>query len=69
MNENKIFNVSPDWSENSLINKKKYDQWYKDSIDNNESFWDEHGKRIEWIKPYSKIKNVNYLKENFSIKW
>ena len=53
MSENKIFNVSPDWSENSLINKKKYDQWYKDSINNNESFWDEHGKRIEWIKPYS----------------
>ena len=69
MSDNKIFKVSSDWSSNSLVNKEKYDQWYKDSISNNESFWDEHGKRIDWIKPYTKIKNVNYHEENFSIKW
>ena len=69
MGENKIFKVSYTWSQNSQINKEKYDQWYQESVANNESFWDEHGKRIDWIKPYTKVKNVNYNKDNFCIKW
>ena len=69
MSENEIFKVSNDWSNNSLIDSDKYKEWYQSSFDNNEEFWKEHGHRIDWIKPYSKVKNVNYHKNEFCIKW
>jgi acetyl-CoA synthetase len=34
-----------------------------------EAFWGEHGKRIDWIKPYTKVKNVSFAPGNISIKW
>ena len=69
MSENEIFKVSSDWSNSSLIDTDKYKEWYQSSFDNNEEFWKEHGHRIDWIKPYSKVKNVNYHKNDFCIKW
>ena len=69
MSENELFKVSNEWSSSSLIDSQKYKEWYQNSFDNNEEFWNEHGKRIDWIKPYSKVKNVNYHKNHFCIKW
>ena len=69
MSTNKVFKVNDQWSKESLINADTYQGWYQQSFDSNEEFWNEHGKRIDWIKPYSKIKNVNYNKNDFCIKW
>ena len=69
MSTNKVFKVNDQWSKESLINADTYQDWYQQSFDSNEEFWNEHGKRIDWIKPYSKIKNVNYNKNDFCIKW
>ena len=65
----KIFKVSPEWSTKAIIDKNGYLKKYNASIENNEAFWSEEGKRIDWIKPYSKIKDVTYGKENVEIKW
>ena len=51
------------------LNKEKYQELYKNSIENNENFWDEHGKRLDWIKPYTKIKNVKDSSKEVDIKW
>ena len=32
-------------------------------------FWGKHGQRIDWIKPYTKVKNTSYKKNNISIQW
>ena len=69
MSENEKFEVSSEWSAEAQINTDKYNEWYENSLNNNEEFWSEHGKRIDWIKPYSKVKDVSYNKDNFSIKW
>ena len=69
MSDNELFKVSDEWSNSSLIDSHKYKEWYQNSFDNNEDFWNEHGQRIDWIKPYSKVKNVNYHKNDFCIKW
>jgi acetyl-CoA synthetase len=45
--------------------KKKY----KKSLKKNDEFWKKEGKRITWIKPYKKIKNVKYSKDEVHIKW
>ena len=61
--------VNKTWSENSHINRKAYDDLYAESIDSPETFWRKHGQRIDWIKPYTKVKNTSYKKNNISIQW
>ena len=53
----------------ALVNKKQYEKKYNDSIKHNEDFWKKEGKRINWIKPYTKIKDVKYSKTDVNIKW
>ena len=61
-NNNKIFKVQSDWAKKAYIDKKGYEKKYNQSINDNETFWAEEGKRIDWIKPYTKIKEVTYSK-------
>ena len=68
-NNNKIFKVQADWAKKAYIDKIGYEKKYSQSINDNDAFWAEEGKRIDWIKPYSKIKDVTYSKENVDIKW
>ena len=42
---------------------------YERSVKDPDGFWGEHGKRIDWIKPYTKVKNTTYGPPNVSIKW
>ena len=51
-----IIKTKSDWIKNGIVNKKKYEKKYNDSIKNNEAFWKKEGKRITWIKPYKKNK-------------
>ena len=64
-----IFKTRPDWIKSSLANKAQYQKKYNDSIKNNNAFWKKEGKRIAWIKPYKKIKDVKYSKDEVRIKW
>ena len=69
MSENTIFPPSSAVAENAHVDNDKYLSMYDKSISNNEAFWAEHGKRIDWIKPYTKVENVSYDADNLSIKW
>ena len=51
------------------IDAAKYDEMYARSISDPEGFWGDMGKRIDWMTPYSKIKNVSYAHPDVSIKW
>jgi len=64
-----IFKVPKKWSNSAYVNKKKYDKKYKLSLKDNEGFWKKEGKRIDWIKPYKKIKDIKYSKTDVKIKW
>ncbi len=64
-----IFKVSKKWAKNAYVDKKKYEKKYKLSIKNNDVFWKNEGKRINWIKPYTKVKDVKYSKNDVRIKW
>ncbi len=65
----KLFKVPTDWAKNSYVNQSSYEAKYKESINNNEKFWADEGKRIHWFKPYTKIKEVIYSTKKVSIKW
>jgi len=64
-----IFKVPKKWAKKAYVDKKLYEKKYKLSIKDNDSFWKKEGKRIDWIKPYSKIKDVKYSKTDVKIKW
>ena len=64
-----IFKVPKKWSNSAYVNKSQYEKKYKLSIKDNETFWKKEGKRINWIKPYTKIKDVKYSKTDVKIKW
>lgn len=46
-----------------------YEKMYADSMADPDAFWGEHGKRIDWIKPYTKVKNTSFAPGNVDIKW
>ncbi|SVC51907.1 uncharacterized protein METZ01_LOCUS304761, partial [marine metagenome] len=64
-----VFKVPKKWSNSAYVNKSQYEKKYKLSIKDNEGFWKKEGKRIDWIKPYTKIKDVKYSKTDVKIKW
>ena len=64
-----IIKTKPEWIKSSLANKSKYQQKYSQSIKSNDEFWRKEGKRITWIKPYKKIKDVKYSTKEVRIKW
>ena len=66
---NTIIKVSDSWSNQAYVNESKYKKKYKLSIKENEKFWAKEGKRISWIKKYTKIKDVKYSKDEVKIKW
>ncbi|KZZ59275.1 acetyl-coenzyme A synthetase [Oleiphilus sp. HI0125] len=69
MTEQHIYPVSPELEEFSTLNKDQYLELYKASIDDPESFWAEQAKRIDWFKPFTKVKDVSYASKDLHIRW
>lgn len=63
-----FFPVPAEIAEKAHINEAKYKEMYAASIADPDTFWGEHGKRIHWFKPYTKVKNTDYSGD-VSIKW
>ena len=68
MSENLVFPVSDEAAARAWADNDKYLEMYKQSVDDPEAFWGEQGKRLDWIKPYTKIKDTTFDKP-VSIKW
>jgi len=64
-----LIKVSDSWANHAYVNESKYKKKYKLSIKDNDKFWAKEGKRITWIKRYTKIKDVKYSKDDVKIKW
>ncbi len=63
------FKPSKDIINNSYIDSIKYEEMYEESIKSPEDFWFKNGRRIDWIKPYSKVRSFSYDINNLFIKW
>ncbi len=51
------------------LTPEKYREMYKASIEDPESFWAEHGKRIKWMKPFTKVKDTSWDKDDVHVRW
>jgi acetyl-CoA synthetase len=65
----KIYDVPADWRKRAFADEAKYKDLYARSVKDPNGFWAEQAKRIDWIKPFSKVKNTSYDPHNVSIKW
>ena len=68
MSEEKVYPVSPEWAKRAYIDAAGYDAMYRRSVDDPDGFWGEHGKRLDWIRPYTRVKNTTFYPP-VSIKW
>ncbi len=64
-----IYPVSKELAQSAWIDNDKYLAMYNQSVADPDGFWEQEGKRIDWIKPYSKVKNTTYAYPDVSIKW
>ncbi len=68
MSNETVIPVAPDVAKAAWVDEAKYREMYRASVEDPEAFWGEHGKRITWIKPYSRVKNTSF-EGDVSIKW
>ena len=69
MSEDNLYHPSEKAKKITLINKDDFIEKYDYSIELNDKFWSEEGKKIEWIKPFSKVKDVSYDLKDLHIRW
>src|SRR5579871_3571175 len=65
----KVYDVPAEWAKRAWLNTAKYEEMYKRSLADPNGFWAEHGKRIDWFAPFSKVKNTSFDAHNVSLKW
>ena len=65
----KIYEIPGEWKQRAFINEAKYKEMYARSISDPDRFWAEEAKRLDWIKPFTKVKNTSFAPDNVSIKW
>ncbi|HMM63857.1 MAG TPA: acetate--CoA ligase [Mesorhizobium sp.] len=68
MSDVHVHRVQAAWKKHALIDNDTYLKWYADSIKNPDKFWGKHGKRLDWFKPYTKVKHASFTGK-VSIKW
>ena len=69
MSEQALYPVPEDWKSRTLCDNDSYLRMYGQSIADPEAFWAEQGKRIDWIKPYTEVKDVSYAADDLHIRW
>ena len=69
MSELKTYPPAAEIAANAHVEAAKYEEMYAASISDPDTFWKEHGQRVDWIKPFSKIKDIDFTLGNVSIKW
>ncbi|MBA5778933.1 acetate--CoA ligase [Stappia sp. F7233] len=64
-----VYPVPAEIAARAHVDAARYQEMYQRSVTDPEGFWGEHGKRIDWIKPYARVKNTSYDPHNVAIKW
>lgn len=69
MSDDQLFPVPDAWAARAQADQATYQQMYRTSIEDPEGFWAEQGQRIDWIKPYSQIRDVSFDAADLHIRW
>jgi acetyl-CoA synthetase len=69
MSEQHVYPVPSEVAAAAHCDNEKYLEMYKRSVEDPEGFWEAQGRRIDWIKPYSKVKDVSFARNDVHIRW
>jgi len=69
MPEGSLFPVAKDHESRAWVDAKKYHSMYEQSVRDPQGFWGQHGARLDWIKPYTKVKDVSFDAKDLHIRW
>ncbi len=61
--------TSNEAAKNANVSQAEFEKRYQESIENPDVFWGKEGKRLDWFKPYTKVKNTSFQRGDVSIKW
>ncbi|WP_126173519.1 acetate--CoA ligase [Altericroceibacterium xinjiangense] len=64
-----VYPVPEAWAENALIDADAYERKYRQSIEDPDAFWRDEAQRIDWIRPFSRVKDTSFRKDDFRIRW
>lgn len=64
-----VYPVDAETKARALIDEDSYKKIYARSVEDNEAYWAEQAARIDWIKPFSKVKDVSFAKDDLHIRW
>ncbi len=69
MSEGKVYKIPKDWKKQAHVDKDEYEKLYDKSIAKPDKFWAKQAERIDWITPFTKVKNTSFVYPDVSIKW
>ena len=61
--------VPEEWKTRAFMTKAQYEAAYAESVRDPDSFWGKEAQRLDWLTPFTKVKNVSWDPDNLSIKW
>ena len=67
--DNQLFPVPADFADQAKLDAEGYQKMYQASLEDPVGFWNEHGKRLTWSKPYTQVKDVSWDKDDLHVKW
>src|SRR5581483_8102570 len=69
MSEGQVFPVPADWARRAYMNAGGYDAAWKEVEADPDGYWRRVAGRLDWIKPFTQVKDVSYKREDFHIRW
>ncbi|MDT0498447.1 acetate--CoA ligase [Algiphilus sp. W345] len=69
MSEDTRYPVPADWAAHAWVDGEAYERMYRRSIEDKDGFWAEQARRIDWIKPYTQVRDVSYAADDLHIRW
>ena len=64
-----IYPVPQEWADTALVNEARYQEMYRASIEDPDAFWRAEAQRLDWMKPFTRVKETSYHEADFGIKW
>ncbi|WP_294120980.1 acetate--CoA ligase [Sphingomonas sp.] len=64
-----LYPVLSEWAEKALIDANRYAEMYRESVESPDSFWRREAQRIDWIRPFTTVKETSFHEDDFGIKW
>jgi len=64
-----VYPVPEEWARHALIDAERYEALYRESVEDPDDFWRREAGRIEWIRPFTKVKEASFHKADFGISW